>query len=87
MFGPFLDLAANQEQKQDSKDGVHAHEADQGEEHVAGGDIRRKSRGGAHDAVDQPGLAAEFGGHPARGGGDIGKGQLSMSSHSSLRES
>ena len=40
VFGPFLDLAANQEQEQDAEHGVHSHEADQGEQPVAGGDVR-----------------------------------------------
>ena len=40
-------------------------------QHVAGDDVRGSAHGGAHQAVDQPGLAAEFGGHPAGGIGDV----------------
>ena len=40
---------------------------------VAARDVRRGAFAGAHQAVDEPGLAAEFGGHPTGGVGDVGK--------------
>jgi hypothetical protein len=42
---------------------------------VARRHLRRRAIRGAHQAIDQPRLAAHFGGHPAGGGGDVGKRQ------------
>ena len=35
----------------------------------------RNAIGRAHEPIDDPGLAAQFGGHPSGRGGDVGKGQ------------
>ena len=56
--GTMLNLAMDQEQEQDSQQKVHAHESQQREEAVSRRDTRRKAVGGAHQAVDQPRLAA-----------------------------
>src|SRR6267142_6148086 len=65
------DLAIDQNEKQDCQHGVKSHEAEQGKQSVAGMDVFRIARAGAHESIDQPGLAANFGGHPAGGVGDI----------------
>src|ERR1017187_1586231 len=56
----FVDGAIDQEQKKNREDGVDPHEPDQREEGVAGGDVRGDAGRCAHDAVDQPRLAAHF---------------------------
>src|SRR6476646_175619 len=65
------DLAIDEHQKQDCQHGVKAHEAEQGKQPVAGMNVFRIALAGAHESVDQPGLAANFRGHPAGGVGDI----------------
>ena len=72
-----FDFAIDQEQKQNTQHGVHAHEAEQREHAVAGGDVFGVAVGGAHQAVNQPGLAAEFRGHPSGSVRDIRKRQSS----------
>src|ERR1035441_18681 len=69
----FVDCAIDQEQEENREDGVDAHETDQGEEGIAGGDVRGDAGRCAHDAVDQPRLAAHFGGDPSGGGRDVRK--------------
>ena len=65
----------DEEEEEHAEQGVEAEEAEEGEEGVAGGDAGGVAIGGAEDAVDEPGLAAEFGGHPAERGGDVGHGE------------
>src|ERR1039457_645275 len=74
-FRSFVDCAIDQEQKENREDGVDSHEADQREKGVAGGDVRGDAGRGAHDAINQPRLAAHFGGDPSGGGRDVGKRQ------------
>ena len=44
---------------------VHTHESQQREQAVAGGNHLRVTVRGAHQRVHQPGLAADFSGHPS----------------------
>src|SRR5579864_6903957 len=74
-FRSLFDLSAYQEEKQDSKHRVHTHESQQGEDPVASRDQLRIAIGGAHQRVHQPGLPAQFGGHPSSGIGDVGEWQ------------
>ena len=50
-------------------------EAEGGEDGVSGVHQRAACRRGAQQAVDEPGLAAELGGHPAGGVGDVREGE------------
>src|SRR6202022_4774759 len=70
---PMLNFAVYQRDEQDAQDDIESHEAEQREERIAGGDLLGVSGGGAHQAVDDPGLTTDLSGHPAGGGGDIGK--------------
>src|SRR5579862_872224 len=69
-----LDFAIDQQQEQHSQNRVHAHETDQSEQRITGGDMRRDSCGRAQQAIDEPGLAAGFGGDPSGGVGDVREG-------------
>ena len=70
---PMLDLAQHQEQEQHGKHGVHPQEAQEAEPAVACRHHLGVAVHGAQQAVNQPGLAAKFGRHPAGGVGDVGQ--------------
>src|SRR5215471_2107318 len=69
-LGALSNLAINQKQPQNGQQGVHAHKADEREPGVARGYARRNSFRGAHQSINQPGLAPQFRGYPAGGVGD-----------------
>src|SRR6478672_11503023 len=54
------DLAIDQNEKQDCQHGVKTHEAEQRKQSVAGVNVFRIALAGAHESVNQPGLAANF---------------------------
>src|SRR5215471_12983678 len=72
---PAGDLAADQGEVEEAEHEVQAGEPDEGEDsaplaHDAAGAVMR-----AEETVDEPGLAAEFSGHPADRVGDEGEGE------------
>src|SRR5208337_3579661 len=73
-LGPVFDFAIDEEEPEDGKQSVHAHETEQSEPGIARSNARRNAVNRAHDAVNEPGLAAEFGGHPPGGVGDVREG-------------
>src|SRR5579871_3256845 len=60
-----LDLTTNQEQEENSEHQVHAHESEKSEQAITGRHGLRITIGRAHERVDEPGLASQFGGYPA----------------------
>src|SRR6266699_880149 len=58
-LGPHFNLAINQKQPQNGQYRVHAHEADEREPGIARGYARRNSFRGAHQSINQPGLAPQ----------------------------
>src|ERR1700741_1254540 len=70
-LGPDFDFTIDEEEPEHGEDCVEAHETDEREPGVAGSDAGRKAVSGAHDAVDEPGLAAEFGREPAGSVSDV----------------
>ena len=70
---PVADFAIDQNSKQDAQQQIKSHEAKQRKQAVAGRDGIRVAFAGAHQAIDEPGLATKFGGHPAGGVGDVGQ--------------
>ena len=83
--GALGQFALHEEEEEHAQQRVEAHEAQQGEERVAAGDARRVAVGGAHEAIDQPGLAAQFRRHPAGGVGDEGEREAEQRAHSMRR--
>ena len=66
------DLAPDQEEEQDTEGEVEAAEADEGEQHGPRRHGGARAVRGTEDAEDEPRLAAELGGHPPHGVGDVG---------------
>src|SRR3974390_3466848 len=73
-LGAVINFSMDQEEPEHGEHGVHTHEADEGEPGATRIDTRRGTVGSAHDAVDKPGLAAEFGSHPTGSIGDVREG-------------
>src|ERR1035437_4777874 len=65
------DFAVDEDGEEEAQQGVEAHEAKQCKQAVAGRNGIRVAFAGAHKAIDEPRLAAEFGGHPAGGVGNV----------------
>src|SRR5438270_13219874 len=65
------DFAIDQHQKQNRQHGVKSHEAEQRKQSIAGMNVFRVALAGAHQSIDKPGLAANFGDHPSGGIGDL----------------
>src|SRR5215471_12151266 len=63
--GPTRDLAADQGEVEHAEHEVQASEADEREDRAALAHDVACAVARAEEAVDEPGLAAEFGGHPA----------------------
>src|SRR5512146_2457256 len=72
-FGSFVDQLDDEKEKEHADNEIDTQESKEGEETIAGGDIRRRSVDGPHEIIDQPWLAARLGGNPACGVGNIGK--------------
>src|SRR6476619_1278216 len=70
---PVTDLASDQKQKQQAKHKIEADEADQREHRIAAAHNLAVALGRTKQAVDQPGLTAQFGGHPSKRVGDVWK--------------
>src|SRR6185295_9518658 len=73
--GTLADPADHEEEEEGAQRRVKAHEAEQREHRVAGGDVGRRAVAGEQKSVDEPGLAAELRGHPARRVGDVREGE------------
>ena len=71
--GSVTDLATDQKQKQQAKHKIEADEADQREHRIAAAHDLAVALGRTKQAVDQPGLTAQFGGHPSKRVGDVWK--------------
>src|SRR6266852_5264149 len=65
------DLPSDQEEEQDAERQVEPAEAHEGEEDGPGMNGGARPLGGPEETVDQPGLAAQLGGHPADGVRDV----------------
>src|ERR1035438_3100692 len=70
-----FDFALNQEQKENAEHQVQSHKSQQRKDAVARRYIGRRALRGTQQSIDQPGLAADFGGDPSGGVGDVGQGQ------------
>ena len=73
LIGSMTDLASDQNQKQQTEHKIKADEADQREHHVTAADDFAVAVARAKKAVDQPGLASQFRGHPTQRVGDVGE--------------
>ncbi len=69
------DRAAEQHEVEHPEDEIEPGEAEQGEQRGTRMHQRAAAIGRAQQPVHQPGLPAEFGGHPPGGGGDVGEGE------------
>src|SRR5438477_402370 len=65
------DDVMNEKEKQNSQNRVQAHEAEECKQAVARMNVFGITVGSPHEAIDQPRLPAELGGHPARCVGDM----------------
>src|ERR1017187_9283809 len=70
---PGLNVVVDEDDPQQREHRVHAEEAEQREQAVARVYMRGSSLRGADESVDEPWLAADFGGHPTGGGSDVGQ--------------
>ena len=73
--GAVRDLAHDQVQEQAAEHDVDAGEPQQGEDRLAAVHQVAGAVAGAHEPVDEPRLASQLRGHPARRGGDVGEGK------------
>src|SRR5579883_356430 len=68
--GTMADLAIHQHDEEDAQQGIKPHEAEQRKQAIARRNIFRIAIGSAHQPIDEPWLAANLRGHPARRIGD-----------------
>src|SRR4030081_2414604 len=69
-----LNVVVDEDDPKQRKQGIHAKDAERGEEAVASADRGGCARRGSDEAKDEPGLTADFSSHPAGSGGDVRQG-------------